>query len=60
VCAGTTCRYADARVAGDTVVLAGAATPDVTRVRYAWADAPIVNLFGGGDLPAAPFQLDVR
>jgi sialate O-acetylesterase len=60
VCAGTTCRYADARVAGDTVVLAGAATPDVTRVRYAWADAPIVNLFGGEDLPAAPFQLDVR
>jgi sialate O-acetylesterase len=29
-------------------------------VRYAWADAPIVNLFGGEDLPAAPFQLDVR
>jgi len=59
-CAGTTCRYADARVNGDTVVLAGAATPDVTRVRYAWADAPIVNLFGGDDLPAAPFRLDVK
>jgi len=60
VCAGKTCRYADARVNGDTVVLAGAGTPDVTRVRYAWADAPFVNLFGGDDLPAAPFQLDVR
>ena len=59
VCAGDTCRYADARVNGDTVVLAGAATPDVTRVRYAWADAPIVNLFGGDDLPVAPFRLDV-
>jgi sialate O-acetylesterase len=60
VCAGTACRYADARVAGDTIVLPGAGTPDVTRVRYAWADAPFVNLFGADDLPAAPFQLDVR
>jgi sialate O-acetylesterase len=60
VCAGTACRYAEARVAGDTVVLPGAGTPDVTRVRYAWADAPFVNLFGADDLPAAPFQLDVK
>ncbi len=59
VCAGTACRYADARVAGDTVVLPGAATAGVTRVRYAWADAPFVNLFGGDGLPAAPFRLDV-
>jgi sialate O-acetylesterase len=60
VCAGTACRYAEARVAGDTVVLPGAAAPGVTTVRYAWADAPFVNLFGGDDLPAAPFRLDVK
>jgi sialate O-acetylesterase len=60
VCADTACRYADARAAGDTVVLPGAAAAGVTRVRYAWADAPFVNLFGGDGLPAAPFQLDVR
>ncbi len=60
VCAGTSCRYADARAAGDTVRLPGAATAAVTRVRYAWSDAPFVNLFGGDDLPAAPFELDVR
>jgi sialate O-acetylesterase len=59
VCADTACRYADARVAGDTVVLPGAAA-GVTRVRYAWADAPFVNLFGADDLPVAPFRLDVR
>jgi sialate O-acetylesterase len=59
-CAGKRCRYVDAHVQGDTVVLPGAGTPDVTRVRYAWADAPFVNLFGADDLPAAPFQLDVR
>ena len=60
VCAGATCRYAEARAVGDTVVLPGAGTQDVTRVRYAWADAPFVNLFGADDLPAAPFQLEVR
>jgi sialate O-acetylesterase len=60
VCAGAACRYADAHVAGDTVVLSGAATAGVTRVRYAWADAPVVNLFGGDGLPAAPCLLDVR
>ncbi|MBP1202379.1 sialate O-acetylesterase [Duganella sp. 1411] len=60
VCAGAACRFADARVAGDTVVLPGAGAPDVTRVRYAWADSPFVNLFSGDDLPAAPFQLEVR
>ncbi|WP_371764912.1 sialate O-acetylesterase [Massilia sp.] len=60
VCAGKACRYADARVAGDRIVLPGAATAGVTRVRYAWADAPFVNLFGGDGLPAAPFRLEVR
>ena len=60
VCAGTACRYAEARAAGDTIVLPGAGAPDVTRVRYAWADAPFVNLFGADDLPVAPFQLDVK
>jgi sialate O-acetylesterase len=63
VCADNACRYADARVAGDTVVLPGAAaagTQGIMRVRYAWADAPFVNLFGGDGLPAAPFRLDVR
>jgi sialate O-acetylesterase len=59
-CADTACRYADARVAGDRVVLPGAAAAGVTRVRYAWADAPFVNLFGGDGLPAAPFRLEVR
>lgn len=65
VCDGTACRYAEARAEGDSVVLPGAATAagagiTRTRVRYAWADAPFVNLFSGDDLPAAPFQLEVR
>lgn len=59
-CAGTTCRYVDGMVQGDTVVLPGAGGADATMVRYAWADAPFVNLFDGADLPAAPFTLSVR
>ena len=60
VCAADACRYADATAAGDQVVLKGANTPGITRVRYAWADAPFINLFGADDLPAAPFQMDVQ
>lgn len=59
-CAGSACRYADARADGDTVILPGAGRACVTRVRHAWADAPLVNLFSGDDLPAGSFQLDVR
>jgi len=60
VCSGEVCRYADASARGDQVVLQGAYAPGVTQVRYAWADAPFVNLFGGDDLPAAPFRMTVE
>jgi sialate O-acetylesterase len=58
-CAGETCSYATAIAQGDTIVLPGAAKPGVTRVRYAWADAPYVNLYSAEDLPAVPFELEV-
>ncbi|KQM88690.1 hypothetical protein ASE67_02845 [Sphingomonas sp. Leaf23] len=59
-CAGTTCSFVDGTVQGDAVVLPGANRPEVTTIRYAWSDAPFVNLFDGADLPAAPFTLPVR
>lgn len=59
-CAGTTCGFVDGTVQGDKVVLPGANRPGVTTIRYAWSDAPFVNLFDGADLPAAPFTLPVR
>jgi sialate O-acetylesterase len=53
------CRYAEARIRGDTVLLrAPIANP--TRVRHAWADSPIVTLFDGAGLPAGPFELPIR
>jgi sialate O-acetylesterase len=53
------CRYAVGRVEGDRVVLAGDGGP-ATRVRYAWADSPTVNLFDEAPLPAGPFEVGVR
>jgi sialate O-acetylesterase len=54
-----TCRYADARVNGDMVEIASDGQP-VTRVRYAWADYPIVNLYDQDLLPAPVFELPVQ
>ena len=42
------------------LTLKGANLPGTTHVRYAWADAPYVNLDGAGDLPAAPFEMKVE
>ena len=53
------CRFADARVQGSTVVLASDGQP-ATRVRYAWADYPIVNLYDDDLLPAPVFELPIQ
>ncbi|MFZ2982872.1 MAG: sialate O-acetylesterase, partial [Sphingobium sp.] len=52
------CRYASARLDGDRLVLAGDGAP-TTRVRYAWADYPVVNLYDGMSLPIGPFEIAV-
>lgn len=60
VCTGpNACRYTNATVDGDHVVLPGANTPDARSVRYGWADAPYVNLYSADDLPAIPFEKDI-
>jgi len=53
------CSYADARVDGNKVVLTTNGQP-VTRVRYAWADYPVVNLYDQDMLPAPVFELLVQ
>jgi len=54
-----TCRYADARIQGDQVVLRADTAWQVARVRYGWADNPIITLFDGNGLPAGPFELAI-
>jgi sialate O-acetylesterase len=53
------CRFADARVNGNSVEIAGDGQP-VTRVRHAWADYPVVNLYDRDLLPAPVFELAVQ
>ena len=51
-----TCHYAAASIRGSDVVLRAANASTATRVRYGWADSPIVTLFDGNGLPAGPFE----
>ncbi|QUD90919.1 beta galactosidase jelly roll domain-containing protein [Phenylobacterium montanum] len=54
------CRFVDATVGKDQVVLDAAGLGPVAKVRYAWADSPVVNLYNSEDLPATPFEIEVR
>jgi len=52
------CRFVSAMVKGDAVLLSGA-RPGDSRVRYAWADFPIVNLYDADLLPVPVFELPI-
>ena len=53
------CRYASARLDGATVTLQARLPGPATRVRYGWADNPLVNLSGTDGLPVGPFEIAV-
>ncbi|MBX7495760.1 sialate O-acetylesterase [Qipengyuania sp. 6B39] len=53
------CRYVLASLDGDRMMLT---VPDglaPTRVRHAWSDAPIVNLYDGRGMPVPGFELSI-
>jgi sialate O-acetylesterase len=50
--------WADARIDGESVVVASPRVKDPVAVRYAWADNPTVNLYNSAGLPAVPFRTD--
>jgi sialate O-acetylesterase len=52
------CRWADARVEGATVVLSDAR--NATRVRYCWGESPVCTLRDSSELPAGPFEAVIR
>ncbi len=52
------CRFVDARLDGEDVVLNGARPEDV-KVRFCWADSPVCNLYGPAGLPAVPFEMTI-
>ncbi len=55
---GADCRFADAVVEGDSVRLALDGRP-ASKVRYAWADSPIVNLYDARALPVPGFEMAI-
>jgi sialate O-acetylesterase len=52
------CRFIRATIDGSAVRLERDAGP-ITRVRYAWADAPVVNLYDESGLPVSSFEVPV-
>jgi sialate O-acetylesterase len=52
------CRFVDAVLSGNDVLLEAAGTP-ATRVRFCWGDAPICNLYDKSGLPAGPFEIPI-
>ncbi|HEX8239942.1 MAG TPA: sialate O-acetylesterase [Allosphingosinicella sp.] len=53
------CRYAAAVAKGRELRIADDGRP-ATRVRYAWADSPVVNLYDEVPLPPGPFELPIE
>ncbi len=47
---------AEGRIKKGELIVTSEAVPEPLYVRYAWADAPVVNLVNGEGLPAAPFR----
>ena len=52
--------YADARIAGDTVVISAADVPSPAMACYGWANNPVCNLYNKEGLPAVPFRTNTE
>ena len=49
---------AEAKIAGDTVVVSSPEVKQPVAVRYAWAENPDCNLYNRAGIPASPFRTD--
>jgi sialate O-acetylesterase len=58
LCDAKTCRWAQARLAGKSVLLSNAA--NAMRVRYCWGDSPVCTLTDDSALPAGPFEIPIQ
>ena len=50
--------WAEARIEGDTVIVASSEVAAPEAVRYAWQANPAATLYNGAGLPAVPFRTD--
>src|SRR5690606_34135701 len=53
------CRYVQAAIDGDRLLIPASGQP-ATRIRYAWADSPVVNLFDARPMPIPGFEIAVE
>jgi sialate O-acetylesterase len=53
------CRFVDATLQQNAILLDAAAMPDAASVRYCWADSPLCNVYNAAGLPAVPFELPI-
>ena len=53
------CRYVQAAIDGDRLLIPADRQP-ATRIRYAWADSPVVNLFDGRPMPIPGFEIAIE
>lgn len=54
------CRFVQPRIDGQMLIIDLAQNAPATRVRHAWSDAPIVNLYDEGDRPIPGFELRIE
>ena len=53
------CRWAQAQVEGKAVIVDAPADGQITHIRHAWSDAPIVNVYDARGLPLPGFEIAV-
>ncbi|NVD43421.1 sialate O-acetylesterase [Qipengyuania atrilutea] len=58
--AAESCRFVLPALEGERLVIAPQDGMTPIRVRYAWADAPVVNLYDGGGRPIPGFELAIE
>ena len=54
------CRWVLARLDGDDMLIDLGDGENASRVRHAWSDAPVVNLFDGAGRPIPGFELSIE
>ena len=56
----SSCRFVDAALESNRVLLEAKGFGGATRVRFCWGDAPICNLYDRSGLPVGPFEIEIQ
>ncbi len=56
----SSCRFVDAALQSNRIVLDASGIKDAARVRFCWGGAPICNLSDRSGLPAGPFEMAIQ